>query len=78
MVEPGPDRNAESTRSSNDSVNDSSQPDIKACEISGSVIRKNTLKGVAPRSSAASSSDLLSSFTRDCTMIATYDTHSIT
>ncbi|CAJ6271202.1 Uncharacterised protein [Burkholderia pseudomallei] len=78
VVEPGPERNAESTRSSIDSVNDSSQPESSACEISGSVITKNTFSGVAPRSSAASSSALFSSFTRDCTMIATYDTHSIT
>jgi hypothetical protein len=71
VVEPGPDRNADSTRSSIDSVNDSSQPATSACEISGSVMKKNTRNGVAPRSSAASSSDGCRSRTRDCTIIAT-------
>src|SRR5471030_3214596 len=69
VVEPGPDRNADNTRSSIDNVKDSSHPDTSACEISGNVMKKNTRTGVAPRSSAASSSDGFNSFTRDCTMI---------
>ena len=78
VVDPGPERNAENTRSSIDSVNDKSHPATSACEISGSVIEKNTRNGVAPRSSAASSSDGFNSRTRDSTMIATYEMHSIT
>jgi hypothetical protein len=70
VVEPGPDRNADSTTSSIDSVNDSSHRATSACEISGSVIEKNTRSGGAPRSRAASSIDGCNSRTRDCTMIA--------
>src|SRR3546814_853491 len=57
VVEPGPDRNEASTTSSSDKVNDSSQAETSAGAISGSVMRKNTVSGVAPRSSAASSSE---------------------
>jgi hypothetical protein len=39
VVEPGPERNADSTTSSSDSVNVNSQADISACEIIGSVTR---------------------------------------
>ena len=55
VVEPGPDKKADSTTSSSDSVKVSNQADSNACEISGKVIRKNTCHGLAPRSSAASS-----------------------
>ena len=53
----GPETKLVMTKSSTDSVNPSSQPAAMAGAIDGRVIRKNTLKGVAPRSSAASSTD---------------------
>jgi len=42
VVEPGPDRNADSTTSSSDSVKVSSQADTKACEIKGKMMRVKT------------------------------------
>ena len=50
VLEPGPATNCEMTRSSHDSVNASSHPDSIAGTISGSVMRKNTVAGRAPRS----------------------------
>jgi hypothetical protein len=41
VVEPGPDKNADKTTSSRDSVKVSSQAEAMACEINGSVTRKN-------------------------------------
>ena len=55
VLEPGPETNCVTTRSSQDSVKASSQPDMIAGRMSGSVIRKNTFAGRAPRSIAASS-----------------------
>ena len=71
VVEPGPATNCEMTRSSQDSVNANNQPDISAGNISGMVIRKNTVAGRAPRSSAASSSASSKLASRDCTTIVT-------
>src|SRR5476649_1393371 len=65
--EPGPDKKADSTTSSSDSVNVSSHADASACVMFGSVTRKNTWRGLQPKSIAASSSDLLISCKRDCT-----------
>src|SRR5690606_17921066 len=78
VVEPGPDRNEATTTSSSDSVNDSSHADASAGAISGSVMRKNTVSGVAPRSSAASSSERSRSRTRAWIMTATKAMHSVT
>ena len=68
VVEPGPFRNAEITTSSRDSVKVSNQAEAMACEIRGKVTRKNTCKGLAPRSCAASSRDGLISCKRDSTI----------
>ena len=67
VVAPGPDRNADSTTSSSESVKVSSQADISACPIIGSVTSQNTCHGRAPRSIAASSSCGLSVCRRACT-----------
>ena len=67
VVDPGPDRKADSTTSSSDKVNVKSQAEPMACEISGSVTRKKTCHGWQPRSCAAYSSCGLISCRRDCT-----------
>ncbi len=54
-MEPGPETKLAITRSSSDSVKLSSQPEISAGAMIGSVMSKNTRAGVAPRSCAASS-----------------------
>ncbi len=61
VVAPGPDRKADSTTSSSDSVKVSSQADSSACAIIGRVTRWKTSHGRAPRSIAASSSCALRS-----------------
>ena len=71
VVEFGPATKLAITTSSSDSVNASSQPDTSAGAMIGSVIRKNTLIRLAPRSIAASSSDLSSSASRDDTTTVT-------
>ena len=71
VLEPGPATKLVITRSSSDSVNASSQPEISAGAMIGSVITKNTLAGRAPRSIAASSSESSSCDSRDCTMTVT-------
>lgn len=58
VVEPGPVRKLAMTKSSNENVKASSQPDSIALEIAGILILKNTVKGLAPRLRAASSKDL--------------------
>ena len=65
VVEPGPVTKLEITTSSSDSVNASSQPATSAGAMIGRVIWKNTLIRLAPRSIAASSSDLSSSDMRE-------------
>ena len=60
VVEPGPVRKLAMTRSSNENVNASSQPDSSALKINGILIFKNTVNGLAPRFMAASSKDLSS------------------
>ena len=55
VVEPGPDRKADITTSSSESVKVSSQAASSDCAIIGSVTRKKTCSGRAPRSCAASS-----------------------
>ena len=67
VVAPGPDRKADSTTSSSDSVKVSSQADISDCRIIGSVTSRKTWPGRAPRSIAASSSWGLRSCRRACT-----------
>src|SRR5579863_9861169 len=52
---PGPEVKLEMTRSSHDRVKASSHPDSMAGKMMGSVMTKNTFKGRAPRSMAASS-----------------------
>ena len=59
VVDPGPDVKLAMTKSSSDKVKDSNQPAITAGRIIGRVININVLKGVHPKSSAAS--DMLSS-----------------
>ena len=65
VVTPGPDRNSETTTSSNDKVNVSSQAASSACEMLGKVTRKNTWLGLQPKSMAASSMERSISFRRD-------------
>src|SRR5690606_35183209 len=65
VVELGPATKLAITTSSSDRVKASSQPDTSAGAMIGSVIRKNTLIRFAPRSIAASSSDLSSSDRRE-------------
>src|SRR4030088_1870330 len=72
VLEPGPATNCEITTSSQDKVKASSQPETSAGTMSGSVIRKNTFAGRAPRSMAASSSDSSKPTRRDCTTTVTY------
>jgi len=55
LLAPGPEVKLEMTRSSQESVNASSQPERMAGKMIGSVMRKNTLTGRAPKSMAASS-----------------------
>ena len=57
VVAPGPETKLDMTRSSRESVNARSHPEIIAGKIIGSVISQITLTGFAPRSIAASSSD---------------------
>ena len=47
------------------------QPEISAGAIKGKVMRKKTVAGFAPRSSAASSSESSNPARRDCTMTVT-------
>jgi hypothetical protein len=68
---PGPVTKLAITRSSSDSVKASSQPAISAGAITGSVMSKKTRTGRAPRSIAASSSELSMPESRDCTTTAT-------
>src|SRR6202453_3845320 len=72
VLEPGPEVKLEITRSSQDSVNAKSQPDRMAGKMIGSVIKKNTFTGRAPRSMAASSSAVSKVAMRDCTTTVTY------
>ena len=71
VLEPGPATKLVMTRSSSDSVNASSQPESSAGKMIGSVMRKKTLCGRAPRSIAASSSESSICDRRDCTTIVT-------
>ena len=54
---PGPDTKLAITRSSSDKVNASSHPEMSAGVRRGIVIAVKTLKGLAPKSAAASSND---------------------
>ena len=65
VVAPGPETKLAITRSSNDKVNDKSQPETIAGKIIGKVISHNTLSGLAPKSMAASSSDSFTSVNLD-------------
>ena len=58
VLVPGPEVKLEITRSSHDRVNASSQPERMAGKMIGKVMTKNTLSGRAPRSMAASSSEV--------------------
>ncbi len=71
VLEPGPATKLAITRSSRESVKASSQPDSSAGKMIGSVTRKNTFAGRAPRSCAASSSDSSNCARRDCTTTVT-------
>lgn len=71
VVAPGPEAKLAITRSSNDKLNDNNQPAVKAGAIMGTVICIKVLKGVAPKSMAASSMDKSSSRKRDDTTTAT-------
>src|SRR5690606_19954190 len=65
VVELGPETKLATTTSSSDRVKASSQPEMMAGAMIGKVIRKKTLTRFAPRSIAASSSDLSSSAMRE-------------
>ena len=65
VVAPGPDTKLAITKSSNDKVNDSSHPAIIAGNMIGRVISHNTLRGLAPKSIAASSNESLISVNLD-------------
>ena len=65
VVAPGPETKLAITRSSSDSVKASSQPEITAGIIIGSVMTKKTFSGAAPRSIAASSIEWSSSRRRE-------------
>ena len=69
--EPGPDTKLAITKSSKDSVNASNQAATSAGAIVGMVIVKNTTRGLAPRSMAASSKVRSMPRKRDCTITAT-------
>ena len=69
VVEPGPERKLAMTRSSNDNVNAKSHPESMDFAITGILICKNTVSGRAPRSSAASSSELSNERSRARTVI---------
>ncbi len=71
VVDDGPEMKLDITRSSSDSVNAISQPDISAGAMIGKVITKNTLSRLAPRSIAASSSERSSSLRREEMMTVT-------
>src|SRR5579859_8266985 len=73
VVAEGPVTKEEITRSSTDRVKASSQPAIKAGAISGRVITRNTFNGRAPRSIAASSSDMSICARRERTTTVTKD-----
>ena len=72
VVEPGPETKLASTKSSNDSAKDIIAPAAREGAIIGTVIRKNTFQGLAPRSIAASSIERSISRKRDDTNTATY------
>ncbi|MNR16778.1 hypothetical protein D3C85_1334040 [compost metagenome] len=61
VVEPGPETKLARTRSSSDRAKDIMPPAASEGAIIGTVIRKNTFHGLAPRSMAASSMDRSSS-----------------
>src|SRR6202167_2280228 len=71
VLEPGPATNCDMTTSSQDRVKASSQPEATAGEISGNVMRQNTLSGRAPKSIAASSRDSSKFDRRDWMMTVT-------
>ena len=71
VVASGPATKLEITTSSNERVKANSQPDTRAGIIIGKVITKNIFNRFAPKSMAASSSDLSSSANRDEMMTVT-------
>ncbi|MNV45813.1 hypothetical protein D3C71_1376210 [compost metagenome] len=78
VVEFGPATKLAITTSSSESVNASSQPATSAGAMIGSVIWKNTLSRLAPRSIAASSSERSSSCSREDTTTVTNDRVKVT
>ena len=71
VVVPGPEVKLANTKSSSESVNASRKPAASAGQISGRVTRRKVAAGVAPRSSAASSSNLSNVDSRACTTTVT-------
>ena len=71
VVAPGPEAKLAITKSSSDRLKDNNQPATNAGEIIGTVIRKKVLRGVAPRSIAASSIDMTNSRNLEDTTTAT-------
>src|SRR5699024_5050509 len=67
VVEPGPETKLAKTKSSRDNAKDIIAPASKDGAIIGTVIRKNTFHGRAPRAMAASSIERSISRTRDDT-----------
>src|SRR5580692_7162840 len=68
---PGPDVKLEITRSSQDRVKASSHPDRMAGKMIGRVMTKNTFKGRAPKSIAASSKAVSKVARRELTITVT-------
>ena len=68
---PGPEVKLEITKSSQDSVKASSQPDRMAGKMIGRVMTKNTLTGRAPKSMAASSRAVSKVASRELMMTVT-------
>ena len=67
VVADGPEVKDAITKSSNDSVNAKSQPEMTAGAMMGNVTRRNASNGVEPKSYAASSSDISKVARRDDT-----------
>src|SRR5882762_5092099 len=78
VLAPGPATKLEITRSSSDRVKHSSQLEMIAGAMIGSVISRKASAGPAPRSMAASSSERSAAAKRDCTVMVTYAVQKVT
>lgn len=78
LVDEGPEVKLDMTRSSSESVNAINHPESKAGAMIGNVMTKKTFNRLAPKSIAASSSDLSNSLSRDEIIIVTNDIVKVT